>query len=228
MHICCCIVFDCFDSNLCLNSFVCFFRKNRKTFFLFFLVSAQPPSKVRPSPLFSTGPPLFLPPRRNPAPLPAQSGPPARRHPAEADGRAPPIIPFPVPRSNRSRARPWARAARACGLGPARQAAFSGLFKGCCTPDRAAFRKTLARAPVPPPPDPRARPPSSVFRSAASPPTRSTPGASQGSRDHAFVVCSHPHALLRPCALVGVGTDAAVHIAGLHTVAVARPSILVP
>jgi hypothetical protein len=117
LHTCWCIVFECLNSNLYLNSFgwiVFVFFQNRKPFpFTFF-----------PSP--QSGP-------LNPAPQPTSTAaqltggpawPAVRCRPAEADGRASPVIsfpaPLPTPLPSRGRVRLGVRATPSRSRGPAR------------------------------------------------------------------------------------------------------------
>jgi hypothetical protein len=79
-----------------------------------------------------------------------------------------------------------------------------------------------------PEPNPSAPPPPSISRSAASPPTRSIPGAAQESKEPAGVVCSRSYARHHPFVLTGVGAATAVRPVVSCVIVVARPLVSVP
>jgi hypothetical protein len=111
--------------------------------------------------LVMRGRPFFLPPRRNPAPLPAQPGPPACRRPTEDDRRAPPIISFPAPHPAPLAEPDLSPTRRPCRAVPVPWARTPGrprcLFKGAASPTSPSPTLDVAR-PEPSPRNP-SRPP---------------------------------------------------------------------
>jgi hypothetical protein len=205
LHTCCCIVFVCLNSNLCLNSIFCeLLWKNSKRFSFFsFLFSFSLLAQILPGPANPPRGPALRSPVGQPAHSTAlplsrcQVGPVGHHLLLARTGRAP------------ARAAPRLLAGRAPApppLGPHAQAT------------RDAYKSRRHRLPYPFRPYPRnpsfTAPSQTLARRRrfdfpsvfASPPTRSSAGASRGGEEAARVACVRSHALNRRRELAGVAS----------------------